>query len=255
MTLQIIGAGFGRTGTSSLKMALEQLGLAPCYHMLEIAARPEHSALWLAADRGERIDWGKIFAPYSAAVDWPACVFWRELLVEYPAARVILTVRDRDPVRELSRHDSREARSLPLRSRALRFVRLYEVSNEVILQRTFRGLAADERRAIAALEAHNAAVIATVEPQRLLVYDVADGWNPPCSLLGVPVPAAAFRISTRERSFPPSCAAARPTCAANSRRRVSCDEPRRQPFQPVWEGCQHSARISPTPQPSAATPR
>jgi hypothetical protein len=192
MTLQIIGAGFGRTGTSSLKMALEQLGFAPCYHMLEIAARPEHSAVWLAVDRGERIDWGKIFASYSAAVDWPACVFWRELLVEHPEARVILTVRDpatwyasfRDTI--LARLESLP----PIVSPAIRA--LYEVSNQLILQRTFRGMAADERRAIAALEAHNADVIATVEPERLLVYDVADGWKPLCGFLGVPVPTNAF---------------------------------------------------------------
>ena len=192
MTLQIIGAGFGRTGTSSLKMALEQLGLAPCYHMLEVAARPEHSALWLAADRGELVDWGKMFAAYSAAVDWPACVFWRELLVEYPEARVILTVRDpatwyasfRDTI--LARLESLP----PIESPAIRA--LYEVSNQLILQRTFRGMAADEHRAIAALEAHNAAVIATVEPHRLLVYDVADGWTPLCVFLGVSVPANEF---------------------------------------------------------------
>jgi hypothetical protein len=192
MTLQVIGAGFGRTGTLSLKIALEQLGLAPCYHMLEIAAQPEHSALWLAADRGERIDWGKIFAPYSSAVDWPTCVFWRELCVECPEARVILTVRDpaawyasfRDTI--LARLESLP----PIVSPAIRA--LYEVSNQLILQRTFRGMAADERRAIAALEAHNAAVIAGLEPQRLLVYDVADGWEPLCAFLGVPVPPAAF---------------------------------------------------------------
>jgi len=192
MTLQIIGAGFGRTGTSSLKMALEQLGLAPCYHMLEIAARPEHSALWLAADRGERVDWGKIFAPYSAAVDWPACVFWRELLVEYPEARVILTVRDpatwyasfRETI--LARLESLP----PIVSPAIRA--LYEVSHQIVLQRTFRGAAGDEQSAMAALEAHNAEVIATVEPERLLVYDVADGWQKLCAFLGVPVPAAAF---------------------------------------------------------------
>jgi hypothetical protein len=192
MTLQIIGAGFGRTGTSSLKMALEQLGFAPCYHMLEIAARPEHSALWLAADRGERIEWGKILGSYSAAVDWPACVFWRELLVEHPGARVILTVRDpatwyasfRDTI--LARLESLP----PIVSPAIRA--LYEVSNQLVLQRTFRGMAADERRAIAALEAHNAAVIATVERERLLIYDVGDGWKPLCAFLGVPIPAAAF---------------------------------------------------------------
>jgi hypothetical protein len=192
VSLQIIGAGFGRTGTSSLKIALEQLGFAPCYHMLEVAARPQHCALWLAADRGERVDWNEILGGYAAAVDWPTCVFWRELLAEYTQARVILTVRDaaawyasfRDTI--LARAESLP----PVSSPAIHA--LYDLSKQLILQRTFRGVAGDERRAIAALEAHNAEVVATVEPRRLLVYDVADGWEPLCAFLGVPVPVASF---------------------------------------------------------------
>ena len=198
MSLQIIGAGFGRTGTSSLKVALEQLSFAPCYHMLEVTVRREHCALWLAADRGERIDWERIFAGYAAAVDWPACVFWRQLVAEYPEARVILTVRDaaswyasfRDTILA-------SAESLPpVTSPSIHA--LYELSRELILRRTFRGAANDERRAIEALEAHNAEVIAAVEPRRLLIYDIADGWAPLCAFLGVSVPAASFpRVNLR----------------------------------------------------------
>ena len=80
MTLRIVGAGFGRTGTMSLKLALEELGFRACYHMTELAAHPQHAPLWLALTRGERVDLEQIFAGYSAAVDWPACVLWRELL-------------------------------------------------------------------------------------------------------------------------------------------------------------------------------
>lgn len=192
MTLHVIGAGFGRTGTSSLKAALEQLGFGPCYHMLEVMAHPEHSALWLAANRGERVVWQEIFRGYSAAVDWPACVFWRELLQEYPEARVILTVRDAarwyasfaDTI--LSRLESLP----PITSPAVRA--LHEVSRELILQRTFHGAAGDESAAIAALQAHNASVAAALDARKLLVYDVASGWEPLCAFLGVPAPAEPF---------------------------------------------------------------
>jgi len=192
MMLQIIGAGFGRTGTSSLKLALEQLGFAPCYHMLEVTARPEHSALWLAANRGEPLEWSKIFGGYSATVDWPACLFWRELLVEYPEARVILTVRNAVDWYASFRETilARVENLPPIVSPAIRA--LYDVSRELILQRTFRGGAGDERRAMDALDAHNAAVTAGVEPRRLLVYDVAEGWEPLCAFLDVPVPSGAF---------------------------------------------------------------
>ena len=37
MALSVIGAGFGRTGTMTSKMALEQLGLGPCHHMEEVS--------------------------------------------------------------------------------------------------------------------------------------------------------------------------------------------------------------------------
>lgn len=92
--LKIIGAGVGRTGTLSLKVALEELGYGPCYHMSELLKTPQHLALWEAASRDEPIDWNAIFASYQSAVDWPVCSFYEELMQAYPQAKVILTVRD-----------------------------------------------------------------------------------------------------------------------------------------------------------------
>lgn len=199
MTLRIIGAGLGRTGTMSLKLALEQLGFGPCYHMLEVAAHPEHAALWMDANRGDPIEWQRIFAGYSATVDWPACAFWRELLAAHPDARVVLTLRDtaswytsfRDTI--LARVESLP----PLASPSMRA--LYELGNAIILRRTFRDSAADMSRATAIFEEHNAAVIAAVDTRRLLVYDVADGWEPLCRFLDVPIPEAPFpKVNPRD---------------------------------------------------------
>jgi hypothetical protein len=192
MTLRIIGVGLGRTGTMSLKLALEQLGFGPCYHMMEVAAHPKHASLWMDANRGDSIDWQRIFAGYSAAVDWPTCAFWRELLPVYPDARVILTVRDaaswytsfRETI--LARVESLP----PLASPSMRA--LYELGNAIILRRTFRDSAADMSRATAIFEEHNAEVVAAVETRRLLVYDVADGWEPLCLFLAVPIPESEF---------------------------------------------------------------
>lgn len=94
MTLEVIGAGFGRTGTMSLKVALEELGFEPCYHMSEVFTHPEHVELWRAAAQGEPVEWEQIFGGYRATVDWPACTFYGELMENYPDAKVILTVRD-----------------------------------------------------------------------------------------------------------------------------------------------------------------
>src|SRR5829696_4202978 len=97
-TLKVIGAGFGRTGTLSLREALVRLGFSPCDHMLENFEHPERFALWHDAFRrkqaGEPIDWRPLLAGYRAIVDWPGAYFWRELIAAHPDAKVILTVRD-----------------------------------------------------------------------------------------------------------------------------------------------------------------
>ena len=94
MALQVIGAGFGRTGTSSLKGALEDLGFAPCHHMVEVFGHPEQVPVWDAAARGEKVDWDALFANYKASCDWPSCSFYKELADHYPQAKIILTLRD-----------------------------------------------------------------------------------------------------------------------------------------------------------------
>src|SRR5205823_4694116 len=92
--LKVIGAGFGRTGTASIKAALEALGFAPCYHMMEVMARPPDAPIWERAALGEKVDFAALFDGWQATVDWPACTFYRELIEIYPAAKVLLTVRD-----------------------------------------------------------------------------------------------------------------------------------------------------------------
>ena len=94
MALSIVGAGFGRTGTASMKMALEILGLGPCHHMKELLANSAQLALWRLVARGDNPDWNAAFAGYRCAVDWPSAFFWRELSAFYPHAKILLTVRD-----------------------------------------------------------------------------------------------------------------------------------------------------------------
>jgi hypothetical protein len=92
--VKLIGAGFGRTGTMSLKIALETLGFSPCYHMTEVFAHPEHRGFWISAWRGDPADWDGVLGEYEAAVDWPACTFYEELMKRHPDAKVILSVRE-----------------------------------------------------------------------------------------------------------------------------------------------------------------
>ena len=96
MSIQIIGAGFGRTGTLSLKYGLEMLGYSQCYHMMELMNHPQHKELWIQAHNGCAIDWHSLYEGYQATVDWPSCNLWRTLMQEYPEAKVILSIRDAD---------------------------------------------------------------------------------------------------------------------------------------------------------------
>ena len=198
VTLRILGAGFGRTGTLSLKRALEIVGFGPCYHMATVVQNPQHAALWVSAARGERADWRALLHGFAAAVDWPVTMFWRDILRRSPNIRVILTVRDAATwyasFREtIVAHTEGIAPPPGSRLRAL-----YDLTRELILDGVFGGHATDECRARVLYEQHNRSVYATVPPAQLLVYDVTDGWEPLCSFLAQPVPSETFpHLNTR----------------------------------------------------------
>jgi Sulfotransferase domain len=186
--MQLIGAGLGGTGTLQAKAALELLGLGPCYHVAEVQKHPEQAALWRAAAEGHA-DWEALFGPYESTVDFPACVVYAELLEAYPEANVLLTVRDPerayDRVRETIYRLSTERDSpLPAELRA--------VFQQLVWERVFGGAFDDRAHALAVYRSWDDRVRARVPAERLLVYDVDDGWEPLCSFLGVEVPEHPF---------------------------------------------------------------
>lgn len=192
MTLEVIGSGFGRTGTKSLKLALEALGFGPCHHMAEVRNNRTQIDLWLQAARGETVDWDRVFAGYRACVDWPAARFWRELCSRYPAARVIHTVRDVDQWVE-SMHQTiyprlRDSKHLDTPEERDRLVMSYEL----IMKQTFQDRLGDREYAADVFRAHTREVCDAIPAERLLVYDVRQGWEPLCEFLGVPVPQTPF---------------------------------------------------------------
>lgn len=192
MTLAVIGAGLGRTGTLSLKHALEELGFGPCHHMDEAMAHPEQIPVWHAAGRGEPVDWETLLAGYRSTVDWPSAQFWAELAERFPGAKVVLTRRD--PKRWYESFSNTILKLLqapdPPPDPTIRAI--LEMCRDVIARRAFDGRLDDPAAIKAAYERHNAAVTATLPPDRLLVFEVAEGWAPLCRFLGVPVPATPF---------------------------------------------------------------
>lgn len=196
MTLQAIGAGVGRTGTMSLKLALEQLLGGPCYHMIEVFPRSDHVEQWHRAVRGEDVDWETLFGDFTAAVDWPASAFWQELSAVYPDAIIIHSVRDsadawwrsadRTIFEAMDREPEPDARAW------------WRMADELI-RATFTGNYRDEQEAKIAYEAHNAYVREHAPARRLVEWQPSDGWGPICESLDMPVPDEPFpRANTAE---------------------------------------------------------
>jgi hypothetical protein len=195
MPLKVIGAGLGRTGTLSLKLALERLGFGPCFHMAEMFINQDRAPLWVDAAEG-RPNWEAIFKGYPATTDYPACIYWRELASAYPSAKVILTLRDADKWFESTQATIfSEAMSERIRSSPAPIVEMFEKT----LWKDFGDRIHDHDFMIEHFERHNAAVKAGVPKKRLLVYEVSEGWGPLCDFLDVDVPDAPFpNVNSRE---------------------------------------------------------
>lgn len=193
MTLSVIGAGFGRTGTESMKRALELLGLGPCHHMREVIENPDQKRIWRAIARGDKIDWDEAYAGYYSAVDWPSAYFWRQLSERYPQAKIVLTVRSPESwyasmqktiFRVLATSTDRDS-----------------VGIRVIAEGVFGGRIDDREHAIATYEKNTAEVQAAFGPDRLLTCHLGDGWEPLCRFLGKPVPDQPFPRTNSAQEF------------------------------------------------------
>jgi hypothetical protein len=178
MALKVIGSGFGRTGTMSTKLALEELGLGPCHHMVEVmgnALQPPH---WAALAAGEEVDWSEVFEGYKSQVDFPGASVWHELSIAFPDARVVHTERPEEEwwasysatIGKFFEH--RKSLELPPPVSAI-----FDTMDKLLLEGVFGGL--DQERSIAAYRRNNKMVRATIPAERLLVFSPADGPSVP----------------------------------------------------------------------------
>jgi len=199
MTLKVIGAGFGRTGTNTLREVLNQLGFGPCYHMYEVIGQPERIAAWQAIADGGAPDWDAIFEGYNSAVDWPTARFWRELAAHYPDAKIILTERDADAwFGSISKtiFETFRAKQIPEDFRALR-----NMTRKLIYEDTFGGEIEDKAHVTQVYKQNSADARAVLGRDRLLVFDPGEGWEPLCAFLDVPVPDEPFPHTNTTADF------------------------------------------------------
>jgi Sulfotransferase domain len=201
VTLKIIGPGFGRTGTNSLRLALEQLGFGPCHHMFEVRDNPKLLPDWQAVTDGKPVDWHQVFKGYEAQVDWPGARYWRELLEAFPNAKVILSIRDPNDwfdsvqatigpfVDARGQHDNDHMNAIA------------EMCYKMIVCPTFDDRLSDRAYAIRVFEQNIKEVQETVPKDRLLTFDVREGWKPLCAFLNVSLPEGPFPKTNSSKEF------------------------------------------------------
>ena len=191
MALKVIGAGFGRTGTRSLKYALEELGFEKCYHMEEVIKHPSHLKRWAEIMKGGKTDWQTLFQGYQSATDWPTAAYYQDLMTIYPDAKVILTIRDPEgwhvsimnTLYQASRKFIRVAKINPPLHQFLNGM------EKVVWLGTFQNKVEDKCHAVKVFEDHIEEVKRVVPKERLLIFEARHGWEPLCAFLNVPVPA------------------------------------------------------------------
>ncbi len=201
MSLKVIGSGFGRTGTMSTKMALEHLGFGPCHHMVEVMGNPAQPAHWKAIAAGEQVDWHKVFGGYNAQVDWPGAAVWHETSIAFPDAKVVHTERPEDAWwNSFSVTIGKFFTAAPTMELPPHIRDVFSIMGGWFMTNTF-GDHTDRDSAIAAYRRNNQKVRDEVPAERLLVFNVADGWEPLCRFLKVPVPDTPFPRSHPRDEF------------------------------------------------------
>ena len=184
MSVSVIGAGFGRTGTESMKQALEILGLGPCHHMLQVLQIPDQMGIWRGITTGSEPNWGYAFAGFGSTVDCPSAAYWRETAAHFLDAKVLLTVRDAE-----KSYDS-------INNTIFEIIRMNDdaasLAISLIRDRVFGGDIEDCDHVIAIYEKNVADVMEAFAPDRLLAYELGSGWEPLCNFLDLPLPVEAL---------------------------------------------------------------
>lgn len=202
MALKVIGAGWGRTGTESLKKALEILGFGKCYHAFELIKDGKRIEYWEQLARGEKPDYEQLFKGYQSAVDFPAAIYYKEFMEQYPDAKVILSYRDAESwfesasktiLKPLPSFLLPMSRLIGLFNKNISyFPRTYAIMINLIHNKFFQGKTDDREFMMNLYNQWVEEVKKTVPPEKLLVFEAREGWEPLCRFLDVPVPTVPY---------------------------------------------------------------
>jgi len=211
MSLQVIGSGVGRTGTHSLKLALEILGFGKCYHMEDLLREPGRLNYFEQAEKGESVNWDALFEGYKSAVDYPVARYYKQIIPAYPNARVVHTIRDAESWYKSAMETIFWA-SKPSAGRILKMLIRMPFSSAIrnrmpvlkyngkMVDSIFGKDLHNKQEVIKRYNAINEETLNFLPKERSLVYEVKSGWEPLCNFLNVPIPSEPFpRSNTREQ--------------------------------------------------------
>lgn len=212
MALKVVGAGYGRTGTKSLQIALETLGFGKCYHMEALFRNPADVKHWQNAYKEQETDWSSLFEDYTSAVDFPCSMYYKELADHFPDSKVILSVRDpekwyksaSDTIFSFDPGPKIKLKmlfSMLYSSTARNLFKVILLNEKSIWKKYFEGRFKDKDYTINKFNQHIEDVKKNIPAERLLIFQPGDGWEPLCQFLGVPVPEEPFPRSNKRENF------------------------------------------------------
>ncbi|MEP2936441.1 MAG: sulfotransferase family protein [Gilvibacter sp.] len=212
MSLKVIGAGYGRTGTKSLQLALEKLGFDNCYHMEALFRNSSDVKHWKNAYEEKPTDWGTLFSNYNSAVDFPTSMYYKELADYFPDSKIVLTTRDPEKwynsaFSTIYSFDPgigvklKMLLSLPFSSTARNLFKVILLNEKSLWKKYFEGKFEDKEYAIGKFNQHIVDVKREIPENRLLLFHPRDGWAPLCEFLNVPVPDEPFPNANKGEDF------------------------------------------------------
>ena len=211
MAIKVIGLGMGRTGTYSLKLALEKLGFGPCYHMETLLEHPKGVKYWKELDRTGHTNWQALLGSYQSAVDFPTIAYHQAMLQQYPEAQCILTIREEEQWYESALNTILDAEPgirekiimsfrMPFSARLRYMVQVFQLTNKFWVRQAGPKFK-EKQPAIELFRRWNEQIIQEIPGEKLLVYQVSEGWEPLCTFLKVPVPDELFPHANTRSEF------------------------------------------------------
>lgn len=212
MSIKIVGAGYGRTGTKSLQLALEKLGYGKCYHMEELFRNPAGITHWKNAYQGKKVDWTSLFQNYQSIVDFPGAIYYKEIANHFPDTKVILSVRDPEKWYQSVRATifgfdpgpaikMKMLFKMPFSAPARNLFQVIQQSNKAIWNQYFEDKFEDKDYAIQRFKQHIEEAKRVIPKERLLIFDAKDGWQPLCDFLGKEIPSEPYPNSNKKEDF------------------------------------------------------